>query len=143
MIAGNGLAWDESGTQLYVVDTADGRIDRYAWHPETGPSDGKLFAHIHPADGQPDGIATDTAGGLWVALFGGGAIRRYDAAGALDLHLPLPVSHPTSVCFGGSDLYITTSRHRLAADTEPLAGRLLKLQAPHPGVPVRRFGERP
>jgi sugar lactone lactonase YvrE len=138
MIAGNGLAWH--GTWLYVADTVDGRIDRYTWNPTSGPTDGKLFAEVD----SPDGIATDTAGGLWVALFGGGAIRRYDASGAPDLHLPLPVSHPTSVCFGGDrDLYITTSRHCLPADTEPLAGRLLRMRAPHPGVPVRRFGEQP
>jgi sugar lactone lactonase YvrE len=145
LIAGNGLAWDEHGF-LYVVDTATGRIDRHTWQPTSGPSDGRLFAQIDPADGQPDGIATDTDGGLWVALFGGGAIRRYDADGKLDLHLQLPVSHPTSVCFGGNqlrDLYVTTSRHRLPEDTEPLAGRLFRLRAPHPGVPVPRFGEQP
>jgi sugar lactone lactonase YvrE len=140
LVAGNGIAWH--GSTMYVADTARGRIDRFTWDPATGPASGEVFARIDPADGQPDGLATDTAGAVWVALFGGGAVRRYDAAGKVDVHVPLPVTCPTSVCFGAEHLYITTSRHRLPPDAdEPWAGRLLRMRAPHPGVPVARFGE--
>jgi hypothetical protein len=87
-------------------------------------------------------------GGVWVALFGGGAIRRYRPDGTLDAHIALPVSCPTSLAFAGdalTDLYVTSSRHRLTAEqrrAEPAAGSLLRLV---PGVRGRlphAFGDR-
>jgi len=145
LVAGNGLAWDRYGELMYVADTGTGRIHRYAWSPETGPTHGVVFAQLDPAVGRPDGLATDVAGGVWVALFGGAAVRRYDAAGDLDVLIELPVSDPTSVCFGGErldELFITTSRHRLSEpDSQPLAGRLFRTRAPYAGVPVHRFQE--
>jgi sugar lactone lactonase YvrE len=70
------------------------------------------FAAVDPADGLPDGLCVDAEGGVWLALFGGGAIRRYTPRGDLDAHIPLPVSHPTSLAFGGPDrrdLYVTSA----------------------------------
>lgn len=82
---------------------------------------------------------------MWVCLFGGGAIRRYDPDGALTAELALPVAHPTCPAFGGSalrTLFITTTRHRLSADqraAQPLAGALLSMQPGVPGQPTNHF----
>jgi sugar lactone lactonase YvrE len=68
---------------------------------------------------------------VWLALFGGGAIRRYTAAGRLDAHIALPVTHPTSLAFGGpglDDLYVT------------LVGPLLRLRPGVAGRPATPFG---
>ncbi len=35
------------------------------------------FVAIDPDDGMPDGLTVDAEGGVWVALWGGGAVRRY------------------------------------------------------------------
>ena len=64
-------------------------------------------------DGLPDGMAIDEEDGLWVALWGGGAVHRYDAAGRLDLVVNLPVTNVTACAFGGPErrtLFLTTSR---------------------------------
>jgi sugar lactone lactonase YvrE len=88
----------------------------------------------------------DAEGGVWVCLFGGGAVRRYDEAGALDAVIPLPVTNPTSPVFAGPDLrtmYVTTARHGLTKQqlaTEPLAGAVLATQPGVAGLPGNRFG---
>jgi sugar lactone lactonase YvrE len=103
------------------------------------------FAEIAPDDGLPDGMAIDADGGVWVCLFGGGALRRYDPSGRLDIELGLPVSNPTCPVFGGADLrtlFITTARHRLSAEQlqrEPLAGSVLAVDPGIAGLPGNPF----
>jgi sugar lactone lactonase YvrE len=64
-------------------------------------------------------MCVDDTGGLWVALYGGGAVQRFRPDGELDTVVSLPVANPTSVAFGGVDgdrLFITTAgRQREAA----------------------------
>jgi hypothetical protein len=45
--------------------------------------------------GHPDGLVVDAEGGIWLALWAGGAIHRYMPDGKLDRTIPLPVTHPT------------------------------------------------
>jgi len=122
----NGLDWDRDATRLYYVDSVTQRIDVIDFDVDRGRLGARRpFAAVDPADGLPDGLCVDAEGGVWLALFGGGAIRRYTAAGRLDAHIPLQVSHPTSIAFGGPDLrdlYVTS------------AGPLLRL---HPGIAGR------
>ena len=73
----------------------------------------------------PDGLTVDAEGGIWVALYGGGAVRRYLPNGVLDVIVTLPVTQVTSCVFGGADLdelYMTTSREGLAESEQPAAG---------------------
>jgi sugar lactone lactonase YvrE len=143
----NGLGWDTSGTRFYYVDSTTQRIDLLDYDLSTGTvSARRPFAHIDPADGLPDGLAIDAEGGVWVCLFAGGAVRRYDDNGHLSEVVRLPVSAPTSLAFGGKDLdtlFITTARHRLNATQrheQPLAGAVLSCRPEIAGVAVPRFG---
>jgi sugar lactone lactonase YvrE len=142
----NGLGWSPAGDRLYFVDSTTQRIDVFDFDGATGAiADRRPFAAIDPADGLPDGLTVDAAGGVWLCLFGGGAIRRYAPDGTLDAVIALPVSNPTSAAFGGPDLrtlYVTSARHRLSADqlaAEPLAGALLALEPGVRGLPGNRF----
>jgi sugar lactone lactonase YvrE len=143
----NGLDWNLDATRLYYVDSLTQRIDAIDFDVDRGRLGARRpFATIDPGDGLPDGLCVDTEGGVWIALFGGGAIRRYRPDGRLDAHVALPVSNPTSLAFGGpdlSDLYVTSARHRLTASQlarEPLAGSLLRLRPGVTGRPVKAFG---
>jgi sugar lactone lactonase YvrE len=142
----NGLGWSRDGTRMYFIDSTTQRVDVLDFDGGAGAISGRRpFAVIDPADGLPDGLAVDAEGGVWVCLFGGAAVRRYDAAGRLDAVVPLPVTNPTCPAFGGEDLrtlYVTSARHRLSAGqlaAEPLAGALLELDAGVAGLPPHRF----
>jgi sugar lactone lactonase YvrE len=142
----NGLAWSPSGDRMYFIDSTTQRIDVFDFDGRTGEIAGRRpFAEIDPADGLPDGMTVDAEGGIWVCLFGGAAIRRYDPDGALSASIPVPTTNPTSPAFGGPDLrtlYVTTARHRLTAAQlarEPLAGAVLSLDPGVEGLPGNRF----
>jgi sugar lactone lactonase YvrE len=125
----NGLDWSPDATRLYYVDSVTQRIDALGFDLDRGRLGARRpFAAVDPADGLPDGLCVDADGGVWVALFGGGAIRRYAPDGRLSAHVPLPVSHPTSLAFGGADLrdlYVTSARRGSLLRLRPgVAGRL-------------------
>lgn len=134
----NGIGWSPDGQLMYFIDSTTQRIDLFDFDGRDGSiSDRRAFVEIDAADGLPDGLAVDAEGGIWVCLFGGGAIRRYSPQGALDAHIGLPVPHATCPAFGGEDLrtlYVTTTRHKLSSQQLaelPLAGSVLSLM---PGV---------
>jgi sugar lactone lactonase YvrE len=142
----NGIGWSPDGTRMYFIDSPTQRIDVLDFDGADGSlHDRRPLAQVGPDDGMPDGLAVDAEGGVWVALFGGGAIRRYDPPGTLAAHVRLPVSCPTCPTFGGAELrtlYVTTSTHRLTAEQraqEPLAGAVLELDPGVSGLPAHRF----
>ena len=142
--ASNGLAWNAGSTALYLVDTPRRVIWRYDFDLDGGTLGARdVFAEIADGEGMPDGLATDQAGGVWVALWGGGAVRRYAADGAVTDVVPVPVTYPTSLAFGNADLhtlYVTTSSAHLdPANAEPYAGSVLSFRTDAPGVPVGVF----
>jgi sugar lactone lactonase YvrE len=135
--ASNGIAWNADSTALYLVDTPRRTVWRYDFDLDAGTLGAReVFARIPDDDGLPDGLATDQAGGVWVALFSGGAVHRYDADGTRTDVVPMPVTYPTSLAFGGDDrrtLFVTSSSAHL---DEPLAGSVFAVRLDVPGVPV-------
>ena len=138
----NGIGWSADGERMFFVDSTTQRIDVLDFEVATGAvANRRPFAAIDPADGLPDGLAVDAEDGVWICLFGGAALRRYDAAGRLDAVVALPVTNPTCPAFGGPDLatlYVTSARHRMTPEqlaAEPLAGALLALDPGVRGLP--------
>ena len=139
--ASNGLAWNADSSVLYLVDTPRRVIWRYDFALREGELGAReVFVRLDDEAGLPDGLATDEAGGVWVALFKGGAVHRYDADGALTHVVPVPVTYPTSLAFGGSDLrtvFVTTGTAHAGVRRLGTRGRQ------RPRVPVgRRRGAR-
>lgn len=134
----NGLQWSRDGSSAYYSDTGTGRVDVFDFDAATGAFSGRRpFVEIDGAMGAPDGLAIDEEDGLWVALWGGGAVHRYDSRGALSEVVELPVPKATACAFGGDDgrtLYITTSRDGLSAGELPEAGALFSVRAPVRGA---------
>ncbi len=138
----NGIGWSPDGTRMYYNDSPLRRIDMFDYDQATGEAfGGRVFADLSRADGFPDGLTVDADGYVWVAMFAGGALRRFTPAGHQDAVLPLPVSQPTSCAFGGpgmADLFVTTAYRDLTEAqraAEPLAGRQLRLRPGPVGLP--------
>ncbi|GAA2423184.1 SMP-30/gluconolactonase/LRE family protein [Streptomyces mauvecolor] len=136
----NGTGWSPDGRLMYYIDTPSRTVDVF-------DVDGQLvrnrrkFASVEADAGFPDGLAVDAEGGVWVALWDGGAVRRYAADGSLDQVVELPVRRPTACAFGGPDLidlYITTARAGQAAP-HPLAGSVLVVPGAGRGLPGTPF----
>lgn len=141
----NGLAWSNDGRTMYYIDTPTQRIDAFPYEPRTGEiGDRRTEIHIPPEAGAPDGMTIDAEGALWVALWGGSAVHRY-LDGRLDHVIKLPVSQPTSCCFGGVDmdeLYITSAWEGLSPPerlAQPLAGALFRVRPGLRGLPPAVF----
>jgi sugar lactone lactonase YvrE len=142
----NGLAWSPAGDRMYFVDSTTQRIDVLDFDASTGAvANRRALVDVDRRCGLPDGLTVDAEGGIWVCLFGGGAVRRYSPGGMLEAQIALPVTNPTSPVFGGADLrtlYVTSARHRLSPAqlaVEPLAGAVLALHPGGRGLPGNRF----
>ncbi|MET0955985.1 MAG: SMP-30/gluconolactonase/LRE family protein [Cryobacterium sp.] len=138
----NGLEWSPDGSLAYYNDTPTGRIDVFDWAPGTGLTGRRTFAEIPEADGYPDGLTVDSEGGVWVALYAGGAVRRYSPEGVLDEVVEVAAGRVTACTFGGADLrqlFITTSREDLAPGEDPLAGSIFIATPGVTGLPARSF----
>jgi sugar lactone lactonase YvrE len=138
----NGIGWSPSGATAYFIDTATSRVDAFDWDASDGLSNRRPFAQVDPEKGYPDGLTVDREGGIWVALWGGGAVYHYSSEGNLEEIFAIPVPLVTSVTFGGRDLdelFITTSRFELAHDDFPLAGSLFAVNPGTRGQSVLEF----
>ncbi len=142
----NGLGWSPDGGTMYYVDSMTYRVDRFDFDPSTGAvSDRRPFVAIERGAGIPDGLAIDHEGGIWVALWGRGALRRYSPDGELERVLAVPTDNVTACCFGGDDgrsLYVTTASVDLDVDRrrrQPLAGSVFVTEVDVSGPPAQPF----
>lgn len=140
----NGLCWTPDRSRAYYVDTPTQRIDVFDWTVRSGLHNRRPFVSIPSAHGQPDGLTVDSDGGVWLALWGGGAVHRYLPSGLLDVVVAVPVPNVTACTFGGSDfdeLYITTSRYGDAQSPPPEgAGAVFRARPRVRGMAPLAFG---
>jgi sugar lactone lactonase YvrE len=137
----NGIGWSPDGDTLYHVDSPRRRIDVYDFDSVAGAIAGRrAVIPVAPELGLPDGLTVDAEGGIWVALWGGGAVQRHAPDGELDARIELPTSNVTSCCFGDPDLatlYVTTASR--GAEGEPLAGLVFACRPGVRGLPATPF----
>jgi sugar lactone lactonase YvrE len=140
----NGMAWSPDGKTFYLSHSYRREVFAHAFDAARGRIGARRkFAQLPEDLGIPDGACVDIDGGYWCALYGGGRLRRYSAAGAVDTEVLLPVSQPTMCAFGGKDLeemFVTSARDKLTAEQlrrEPHAGAMFRLRPGKRGVPRR------
>jgi sugar lactone lactonase YvrE len=140
----NGVQWSADGARVYYIDTPTRRVDTFDVDPATGAWSGRRpYVEIEDTPGYPDGMAIDEDDGLWVALWGGGAVNHYDTTGRLVESITVPGVRQVSSCaFGGGGrdvLYITTSRQGLPNEDEPSAGAIFAVQTGSRGAILSEF----
>jgi sugar lactone lactonase YvrE len=131
----NGIGWSPDGTLMYYADTPTRTVDVFDFDLADGElSNRRRFIVVEQGVGEPDGLAVDDEGFIWVALYGGSAIRRYDPDGAVDRVLPVPAKNVTSCAFGG------TTRDRLFITSAAPDGRVFVHEPGVGGPPAHPFG---
>lgn len=142
----NGVGWSPDERSMYYVDTPTHRIDVLDFDVAGGSvSNRRPLAEVTDTDGVPDGLCVDADGCVWVAVNGGGQVRRYTPAGTLDRTVEVPAKQVSACCFGGddlTDLYVTTGRENFTEEqiaAQPLAGSLFVGRGIGNGMPTARF----
>ncbi|WP_329277408.1 SMP-30/gluconolactonase/LRE family protein [Streptomyces sp. NBC_01451] len=138
----NGTGWSPDGRLMYYIDSPTRRVDVFDVSADgRSVTNRRQLALIEEGAGFPDGLTVDADGCVWVALWDGGAVRRYTPSGTLDRTIALPTVRPTACAFGGpnlTDLYITTARVGLSAP-HPMSGSLLVVPEAGKGVAQPAF----
>ena len=107
----NGLAWNNAGDTMYYIDTPRCSVDAFDYEVSTGSATNRRpHVNFDTLWGSPDGMTIDGEGGIWVACWGGSAVRRFDDSGALSDVVEVDALNPTSCAFDDSNrLYITSA----------------------------------
>lgn len=104
----NGIAFTEDGKNLFICESAQNRILRFDVLPDGKIINKNIFIVLEHGD--PDGIAFDNKGNLYVAHFGTGHLFVINSQGEIIRKITTPGKKPTNIEFGGKDmktLYLT------------------------------------
>lgn len=143
----NGLTWSPDYQTFYYIDTPTRQVTAFDYDLATGNiANPRPVVNVPPKLGWPDGMTSDAEGMLWVALWGGAKLTRWNpATGQLLEAIPVPAMNVTSCVFGGpdlTDLYITSARKGMSAEQQakyPLSGGLFRIRTKMRGMPTFEF----
>ncbi|MBN1450929.1 MAG: SMP-30/gluconolactonase/LRE family protein [Anaerolineales bacterium] len=144
----NGLAWSPDHKTLYYIDTPTREVKAFAYDLSTGQiAEPRVVIRVPESLGWPDGMTSDTDGNLWIAMWSGASITRWNPRnGDLLEQIPLSAKNVTSCAFGGEnldELYITSARVGLdKADLTAYrySGSLMRMKTKVQGMPTFEFG---
>lgn len=143
----NSICFSPDGRTMYYADSVTKAIRRCAYDSHDGAvGEPQLFADLSQEPGVPDGSLIDAEACLWNAQWGGARIVRYAPDGSVDRVLPVPVTQPSCVAFGGAqfnELFVSSARVSMseqALQQEPQAGGIFHciLEGVR-GLPESRF----
>jgi sugar lactone lactonase YvrE len=144
----NGLAWSVDHKTFYYIDTPTREVKAFDYDLTTGQiANPHTVIHVPESLGWPDGMTSDTDGNLWITMWGGAQLTKWNAnTGKLLEQIPVPALHTSSCVFGGkemNELYVTSARKGMSeADLKkyPLSGGLFKVITNIEGMPTFEFG---
>jgi sugar lactone lactonase YvrE len=151
IIQSNGIDWSPDWRTLYLTDTRRRTIYAYDYDLNLGQISNRrdlIKTPEEPAEGVPDGLVVDAEGFIWSARFRGWKLVRYDPDGKVERQVTLPVQRPSSMVFGGKDLYelyITTGSVEIPQEElpdHPMAGGILCIRPGVKGKQPEAFGEK-
>lgn len=143
----NGMAWSPDHKTFYYIDTPTRTVRAFDYDLEIGAiANPRKAIYVPESLGWPDGMTSDTQGNLWIALWGGAKMTKWNPnTGELLEQIPIPAKNVSSCVFGGknlNELYITSARVGLDEATlqqYPLTGGVFRLEANVEGMPTFEF----
>jgi sugar lactone lactonase YvrE len=144
----NGIAWTKDGSTMYYIDTPTAKIRAFDFDLKNSTiSNERVVVEVSPEDGFPDGMTIDDEDMLWVGLWNGNAIARYNPeTGELLDKIEVPAHNVTACAFGGENLdilFITTARIDMTEEEVakyPMAGSIFSVKPGVKGVKSDFFG---
>ncbi|MUU79129.1 SMP-30/gluconolactonase/LRE family protein [Winogradskyella endarachnes] len=135
----NGIVWTSDKQTMYYIDTPTSQIKAYDFNNDTGAiSNERIAVEIPEELGYPDGMTIDKEDMLWVGMWNGNAVIRFNPnTGKVLKRIEVPAHNITSCAFGGDNLeilFITSARVDMTVEeleNYPLAGSIFKVV---PGV---------
>ncbi len=135
----NGIVWTKDKKTMYYIDTPTSQIKAYDYDNATGEiSNGRITVEIPEDFGYPDGMTIDEEDMVWVGMWNGNAVIRFNPkTGEVLQKIEVPAHNVTSCAFGGDNLdilYITSASLDMTDEEKekyPLAGSVFKVT---PGV---------
>jgi sugar lactone lactonase YvrE len=145
----NGIVWTSNHKTMYYIDTPTAKIRAFDFDKKTGSiSNERVVVEVNDSLGFPDGMAIDEENMLWVGMWNGNAVVRFDPnTGEIISKIEVPAHNVTSCAFGGKlldTLYITTASVDMTPEEHakyPLAGSLFKAVPGVKGVKSSFFGK--
>lgn len=145
----NGIVWTKDAKTMYYIDTPTEQIVAYDFDKQTSTiSNKRVVVEVSKEHGFPDGMAIDEDDMLWVGMWNGNAVARFNPKnGKLISKISVPAHNVTSCAFGGENLdilYITTSSLDMTEEEQkkyPRAGSIFKIKPGVKGVKSRLFGK--
>ncbi|MCZ2122864.1 MAG: SMP-30/gluconolactonase/LRE family protein [Anaerolineales bacterium] len=143
----NGLAWSPDYKTLYYIDTPTRIIQAYDYDLSSGQiANPRTAIQLGNTPGWPDGMTSDTDGNLWVAMWGGARVTKWNPNTATLLeHVSIPALQSSCPVFGGknmNELYVTSARKGMTPaelNQYPLSGGLFKVETKVTGMPTFEF----
>jgi sugar lactone lactonase YvrE len=143
----NGIVWTADKKTMYYNDTPTGTIQGFDYDDETGAiTNRRVVVRIPKGMGGPDGMTIDADNNLWVALWGGGVVGKFNPlTSELLQKVVVPAPNVSSCAFGGKNLdilYITTARAWVSEEKLkqfPLSGGLFCVKPGVRGVPTEFY----
>lgn len=141
----NGMGWSPDSSVFYLADSVQQLIYAFAFDLRAGTLSGRrTLIDLTERDGMPDGLCVDTAGCLWVAMWGGFRVLRVSPLGEILASVEMPVQQPSSCAFGGQRLdvlYVTSARDGLELASDAADGSVFALaRIGAAGTPPTLFG---
>jgi len=144
----NGLCWSADHQTMYYIDTPTGAVRAFDYDDASGVIDsGRVVVTIPESLGFPDGMVIDAEGMLWIALWNGNSVTRWNPnTGEMIDQIFVPAHNVTSCAFVGDQLdtlYITSSSFDMTEAEQaqyPQAGAVFGVVPGVKGAPMDLFG---
>jgi sugar lactone lactonase YvrE len=144
----NGLTWSPDHQTFYFIDTPTRQVTAFDYELATGNiANPRAAIHVPPGLGWPDGMTSDAEGMLWVAMWGGAKLTRWNpTTGQLLESIQVPALNVSACVFGGpnlNDIYITSACKGMSTEQLadfPLSGGLFRVRTHVEGIPTYKFG---
>lgn len=143
----NGICWSPDNRTLYYIDSFSYHIKAFDYDLATGNiSNERIVVEISEPNTVADGMCIDSEGMLWVAIWGGACVNRYNPhTGACIGKIKINAPNVTSCAFGGklmNQMLITTAKDGLSAEElkkYPHSGSLFMVKLKVKGLPTASY----